>query len=365
MSTPNLKLFFHALVATGVLTLLACNGSGSTPGGTLNLAIADTPVDGATSVLITFTGVEIKPGGHGDARTNGLDNEEDDDNTPAPGGSTSIAPSGSTNTAPGGSTTTAPGSSTGMGDDQGDDDQGEDDNGDHAKPLEFNFPSPVTVDLLKQQGGSSASLLNGVKLPAGHYEWIRLKLATTNCCTISLSDGSVHPLVVASGDETGLKLVRGFTVATDGTVNFTIDFDLRHSIVLANGVYFLKPVLRLMDNLQVGGIEGTAQNTLSIGGLPISDPSCGPAAYIYAGANVMPVDIAPGAAVQPVTTATLSLDDDNGDFRFKAGFLAPGAYTVALVCAAKDDPTKLDNLTFSATKNATVTADMATEVDFP
>ena len=349
MPTPNLKLFFHALVATGVLTLLACNGSSSTPGGTLNLAIADTPVDGATSVLITFTGVEIKPGGHGDARTNGLDDQGDDDDTPAPGGSTS----------------TAPGSSTGMGNNQGDNDEGEDDNGDGAKPLEFNFPSPVTVDLLKQQGGSSASLLNGVKLPAGHYEWIRLKLATTNCCTITLSDGSVHPLVVASGDETGLKLVRGFTVATDGTVNFTIDFDLRRSIVLANGVYFLKPVLRLIDDLEVGKIEGVVQNTFTIGGVAISDPSCGPAAYIYAGAGVTPVDIAPGAAVQPITTAALNLDDDTGEFRFKAGFLPPGAYTVALVCAANDDPTKLDNLTFSATKNATVTADMVTEVDFP
>lgn len=351
MFTLRFKMFLHAVAATGVLSLLACNGASNNATGTFNLAIADTPVDSATSVLITFTGIEIKPGGHGDARhehMSGLDDDSmgNDDNTPAPGGATTPAPGNST-----GSNAKA------MGDDQG--------SGEDSKPLEFDFASPVTIDLLKQQGGSSASLLDGVKLPAGHYAWLRLKLAQTDCCTIKLSDGSVHPLVVSSGDETGLKLVRGFTVAANGTVNFTIDFDLRRSINLDNGVYRLRPVLRLMDDLDVGRIEGQVQNTLTIGGIAISDPSCGPAAYIYAGASVKPVDIDPGAAVQPVITATMSLDDDSGGYRFKAGFLAPGDYTVAVVCAGKDDPTKLDNLSFSAAKNATVTADESVSVVFP
>jgi hypothetical protein len=175
----------------------------------------------------------------------------------------------------------------------------------------------------------------------------------------------VHPLVIPSGDESGLKLVHGFTVAAGGMVNFTIDFDLRQSITLANGVYILKPVLRITDNESVGGIQGSVANTFMIGAMAITDPACSPAAYIYAGDNVTPVDINATSAVQPVATTSLKLDDESGDYRYMAAFLAPGAYTVALVCAAGDDPQNVDALTFSATKNASVTAAATAEVDFP
>ncbi|MGE5626374.1 MAG: DUF4382 domain-containing protein [Bacillota bacterium] len=357
MSTLRVKPLLMMFCAIAALVFEGCNGMGSSdPTGVFNLSISDTPVDGATSVLITFTGVEIQPGSGGDQQDqveggnsmgNGDDQGNDDDNTPAPGSSTQSGASG-----------------TGM----GDDDQGNDGNsnsGNNAKPLEFNFSSPMQIDLLKQQGGNSASLLNGVSLPAGHYAWIRLKLATTDCCTITLSDGSVHPLTIPSGDESGLKLVQGFTVAAGGTVNFTIDFDLRKSIVLANGKYILKPVLRLTDNEQTGQITGIVDNTFTIGSTAITDPTCMPAAYIYAGDNVTPVDINPASSVQPAATATVTLDEGTGFYVYRAGFLAPGDYTVALTCAAADNPTTADALTFSAAKNATVTANMSTEVDFP
>lgn len=244
--------------------------------------------------------------------------------------------------------------------DNGDDD----DDGGGAKALTFTFPTPRQIDLMQQQGGNSASLLNGVNLPTGNYAWIRLMVASTGN-TITLADGSVHALTIPSGDETGLKLVRGFTVAAGGVVNFTIDFDLRRSVFLANGQYFLKPVLRLMDNVDVGRISGTVANTFQIGTTAITDPACMPAAYIYAGDNVTPVDINPSSAVQPVATATVKLDDDSGDYRFSAGFLAPGDYTVALVCAAADDPMTVDSLTFSTPKDVTVVSDSSASVNFP
>jgi|SRR5215469_1602625 len=347
MSTPNFKVLLQVFLSVLALGFLGCNGNGigsSGPTGTFNLSISDTPVDGATSVLITFTGVEVQPGSGGDQQdqTSGSgDDQGDDDNTPAPGAGTQSGASGT------------------------DDDQEGNDNSGSSKPLEFNFSSPMTIDLLKQQGGNSASLLNGVSLPAGHYEWIRLKLATTNCCTITLTDGSVHPLTVPSGDESGLKLVHGFTVAAGGAVNFTIDFDLRRSVVLENGQYHLKPVLRITDNEDTGHIHGVVANTLSIGSTAITNPACKPAAYVYAGDNVTPVDINPVSTIQPATTATVALNNDTGNYEYNAGFLASGDYTVALTCAANDNPATVDNLTFTATKNATVTADMTTEVDFP
>ena len=281
--------------------LAACNGSSSGGNGTFSLAVADTPVDTATHVTVVFTGVEIQP-------------------------------------------------ADGM--------------GDGGKALEFDFATPKTVDLMAQQDGRSATLLDGVSLPTGSYAWIRLKIDAGQS-SITLTDGSVHPLTIPSGDQTGLKLVSGFTVAAGNATDFTVDFNLRKSVVLASGTYKLKPTLRLVDSLQVGTLAGTVENTFMIGSTAISDPACGPAAYIYAGSGVTPVDINPTSTVQPLATATLGLDTTTGKYDYSEGFLPTGDYTVALVCAAKDDPTTADSLTFSAAKDATVTADTTTSVDFP
>lgn len=286
-----------SLLLLGVLGLAACNGSSDSGNGTLTLAVADTPVDGAMHVTVTFTGVEVQPAGNG-------------------------------------------------------------------QRLEFDFNAPKTVDLLEQQQGRSAVLLDGVSLPAGDYAWIRLKLDQGQS-TITLNDGSEHPLTIPSGNQTGLKLVSGFTVAAGNATDFTIDFDLRKSLVLDAGGYKLKPALRLVDSLQVGGLEGSVDNTLAIGGTAISDPACGPAAYIYSGSNVTPVDINTTSTVQPLTTATLTLNATTGKYDYSEAFLQAGDYTVALVCAAKDDPAVAETLTFSAAKNAMVNANSTTTVDFP
>lgn len=292
------------------LALTACNGSGGGGSGTLNLAVSDTPVDAATHVTVAFTGVELQPADSQDMSGSDMNNP----------------PSGSA--------------------------------------VEINFSQPKVIDLMQEQDGKSAMLLSGETIPAGNYAWIRLKIDDSQS-SITLTDGSVHPLTIPSGDQTGLKLVSGFTVAVGGTTGFTIDFNLRKSVVAANGNYMLKPALRITDTLTVGSIEGAAENTLQIGGIAISDPSCGPAAYIYQGSNVTPVDINPTSTVQPLTTATLQLDSVSGKYTYMVGFLATGSYTVALTCAAKDNPTTADSLSFTTAKDATVTANSTTTVDFP
>lgn len=371
MRTRHINIYLLLSLALTAAVFAGCNGSGNSsgPSGTLNLAVSDTPVDGATSVVVTFTGVQIEPRGQGE------DQQGDD-------GDHECAPPSVTN----GMTPPAQGMPVhradpgGMDDDSGDDCDGAPSTGTVSTPpaatstgdndaddqgvLTFTFPAPQTIDLMKQQGGNSASLLNGVKLAAGNYAWIRLMVASTGN-TITLLDGSVHPLVIPSGDESGLKLVHGFTVADGGVVNFTIDFDLRRSVILANGQYILKPVLRLTDNVDVGRISGTVASTFMIGTTAITDPACMPAAYIFAGANVTPVDINPTSATQPVATATVSLDNDSGDYGFRSSFLAPGTYTVALVCAADDNPATVDTLTFSPPKNVTVASDNTATVSFP
>jgi len=294
MNARRYSKLFLGLLSLASLTLAGCGSSNNDA--MLNLAVSDTPVDGATSVVVSFTGVQVK-------------------------GSTGAA-------------------------------------------VEYDFTTAKQVDLIAQQGGNSASLLSGVSLSPGNYQWIRLMVDMSNS-SITLADGSMHPLTIPSGDQTGLKLVSGFTAGAGDMLNFTIDFDLRQAITLASGSYILKPALRLINNLQVGQISGSAGASLVIGGLAISDPLCSPAAYIYAGSNVTPVDINTTSSVQPLETASLTLNSTTGSYDYTAAFLAAGAYTVALTCAANDNPATVDALSFTTVKNATVTANNTTTVDFP
>ena len=61
------RYIFGVVLVAGAALLAACGGGGSEPvaqtaqTGRLNLRIGDAPVDGATAVVIVFTGVELQP----------------------------------------------------------------------------------------------------------------------------------------------------------------------------------------------------------------------------------------------------------------------------------------------------------------
>ncbi|MHB8622370.1 MAG: DUF4382 domain-containing protein [Sulfuricaulis sp.] len=218
---------------------------------------------------------------------------------------------------------------------------------------------PQQLDLLALTGGLSDTLLDNYTLPAGHYDWIRLMVDTGGSLDSYVVDvNGDHELTIPSGDETGLKLNRGFDVAQGGDADFTLDFDLRKSIhVTGAGDYMLRPTLRMVDSLDVGRIAGTVSPSLIISG-------CTPAVYVYQGSNVTPQDIN-GSPSDPVTTATAKLDNTTGQYRYTVALLEPGNYTVAFTCqAAQDDPTTIDAITFSGMTNVTVTADMVTTQNF-
>ncbi len=185
--------------------LAGCSGSDGGDGertGTLKVGITDAPVDMADKVVVVFTGVELKPA-----------------NGPA---------------------------------------------------FSIDFAAPKSIDLLALQGGQRADLVDGTEVPAGEYAWMRLKVdAAPNVVDSYLElGGGQCELRVPSGDETGLKMIRSFTVGVGTTTDLTIDFDLRKSVVQPPGqqsdaatcdgqAYLLKPVLRLIDRLEVGTITGT------------------------------------------------------------------------------------------------------------
>jgi hypothetical protein len=126
-----------------------------------------------------------------------------------------------------------------------------------------------TINLLNLVGGVDETLVAGASLPAGHYGQMRLILGSGN--TVKLSDGTVEPLKVPSGMQTGIKLIVNFDVAAGTTKDVWIDFDAAHSIqvVMAgmSGQYILRPTCWAFDKLVTGSIHGVLTDTATTTGL--------------------------------------------------------------------------------------------------
>ena len=230
--------------------------------------------------------------------------------------------------------------------------------------FDFDFDAPEQIDLLALQGGGSVLILDET-LPAGRYNWMRLKVDAEEDVLDSYINisGTLHPLRIPSGSQTGLKLNRGFTVPAGGTVGFTIDFDLRKSVHAPPGLgdnHVLRPTLRIVDNIDVGHIAGTVDEAL------ITDVSCtgGDAVYVFSGLDITPDDV-DGTEPEPVTTAQVNYDPDSSQYKYKASFLSSGDYTVSFTCQASSDaPESDDVIAFVGTGNATVMAGTVTTYDF-
>lgn len=298
------------LMASSLAALVACGGSDSDSSGTDNsgdstgsfsLAVTDAAIDSANHVFVEFSGVSIQPV-DGDA-------------------------------------------------------------------IEFTFDEAKQIDLLALQGSASQDLVAGAEVPTGDYEWIRLHVNAeadgVSDSYIEMNDGSQLELWVPSGSQTGLKLVSGFTVTTNSGADFTIDFDLRKSVVLPPaqqiGGAILKPALRLIDNTASGTISGSVDGTLL--SEQCTDPATQTGAvYVFSGADATVSDVR-GTESDPLTTALVG--EVEGGYGYEVGFLDEGDYTLAYTCgASSDDPEAEDSLTFVGTTTATVEADATTEVNF-
>ncbi|MFL6603402.1 MAG: DUF4382 domain-containing protein [Steroidobacteraceae bacterium] len=271
-----------ALVA-GMVTLSGCGGGGSDPGnGALSVNLTDAPVDGAANVVVVFTGLELH-------RSDG---------------SLVTLDFGTTN----------------------------------------GQANTKSIDLMKLQNGVTGALTQGEAIPAGDYQWMRLKvLADKNSqgeSYITLLNGAQYPLYIPSGAETGLKLIRPFTVAQGSTTRLVIDFDLRKSIKAPPGQdpnYVLKPALRLMDQLQVGKIAANidlAALTSAQLGSGASVSSCKAGLYLFAGASAVPDDQDGDATdgADPIVFLPIAYDGVNTNVSVTVPFMEVGSYTAAATC---------------------------------
>lgn len=267
------------LLFAGALALQACGGGSSegavTETGRLSLRIGDAPVDGATEVVVVFTGVELHT--VGETRT-------------------------------------------------------------------IDFAAPREIDLLAYQNGATVSLLEDLVVDAGTYQWLRLKVIAeqnrNDGSYILFESGQQFPLFIPSGSETGLKINRPFRVAAGGITRLVADFDLRKSIIAPPGLspnYLLKPVLRLMDVLEIGDITGTvdlaALAALQLGaGAGAAD--CDGGIYLFNGATATPDDMDSDAAdaPDPVVFNPLAFDGLETVVPYQFAMVEAGTYTVAATC---------------------------------
>lgn len=298
----SLKLFTVTALASA---LAACggSGSGSDATGTVSMDVTDAPTASFSEVVVTFTGITLKPAG--------------------------------------------------------------------GEAIEFTFDEAKTLDLLTLQGGESAPLLDGEEVLAGEYDWVRLTLDVDNSY-VTDAEGR-KTLFIPSGAQTGLKLGSGFNVAQGGENNFTIDFDVRKSIVNPQGGpadYFLKPALRLVDNLEVGSITGQVdysaiQQTRGTGDTEdaLADCAYEGSAYIYEGADVTPTDLnVNNDEGTPLMVVPVTPNEGDSFYSYTAAFLTAGDYTVSYSCQL-DDNEEDNAIQFDGTQNVTVEAGVKTEAE--
>jgi len=233
-----------------------------------------------------------------------------------------------------------------------------------SEPFTIDFDTPKSIDLLKQQDGNSKLLLENQEVTAGDYDWIRLGVNEGANKTFIDIDGGKNKLDVPSGQNTGLKLVSGFTVGDSDDVDLTIDFDLRKSVIQTGNGYKLRPALRLVNSTDTGEIDVSVTETYQ------SNNQCGTApmkqaVYVFEGDGVTPDDI-DGNSPEPITTVELTDDDDDPAFEGTAGFLEPGTYTVAYTCNPEDDDPETDDaLTFIDAVDRDVQAGETATYDLP
>lgn len=248
------------------------------------------------------------------------------------------------------------------------------------------FEPAVAVDLLQQQGGAQFLLFEGREVPTGTYPELRLTVASQGQASCSQAqadpghpsyvrvDGVDYPLIVPSGGSAGLKVSGPIILGQDAEARYTIDFDLRKSIVDrgASGCYNLKPVLRVVDNAGAGAVSGSVDAALLADAGCTADPAdgSGAAVYVFSGAGIVPEDD-DGTAPDPLTTALLTPVVDGGvtTFHYAAGFLPAGPYTLAFSCQAGDDiPGSAgdadDPIVFVGAADVTVQAGATTVHDF-
>ncbi|MCH1924671.1 DUF4382 domain-containing protein [Shewanella sp. C32] len=236
------------------------------------------------------------------------------------------------------------------------------------------------IDLLQYQGSDSTLIVSNEPIPTGSYDNLILHV-------LDESSGSDLSYVVNdNGQQIPLKQpsnrlrLGGFTVAADSVQQFTIEFNLRQSLVEnQNGQrYNLKPHgVTIVNNAEVASISGTVDVSL------FNTEGCsfeqGNFVYLYPGhgltntlADLYDPEVNTTEIVVPAvmayTSAPVTYAEGNfADYQF--GFIPAGDYTIAFSCSPiADDPEQFDGISIpnpaGQVHEITVTAGQTTTQNF-
>ncbi|MCQ1061378.1 DUF4382 domain-containing protein [Photobacterium sp. ZSDE20] len=212
------------------------------------------------------------------------------------------------------------------------------------------------VDLLDYRGTDARLILSDQRIPLGEYKEliVHTKAGSLNWVT----NNGMHDLKIPSNK---LRL-GGFEVTTETVQAFTIEFDLRKSLVLRgnagnNNGYNLKPHgVTIVDNSAAASIKGSVDPALFSSGEACSEDG-GNFVYLYEGHHsngiatlVDNIDVddqdynddleLPTNYVSPYASTGIYPD---GSYAF--GFVPSGEYTIAFTCSAYiDDPIQYDQI---------------------
>ena len=201
MTVISRKVVSGAVLACAALVLGACGGGGGggTPTGTLAVHMTDAPACGFDHVYVTVSQVRVN-----------------------------------------------------MSSSAGDNDGGWSD---------ITLATPQKIDLLTLTNGVLTTL-GQTTLPAGQYQQVRLVLAANQGNALANSvvvSGTTTEVALAtpSATQSGLKIIRPFTVNPNDTVDLVLDFNACKSVVQqGNGAYALKPVITATPTTITGTIDG-------------------------------------------------------------------------------------------------------------
>lgn len=213
------------------------------------------------------------------------------------------------------------------------------------------LPEEEKINLLKFQGANAMPILTREQLPAGQYEWMRLGVDAVrgsnggvgdtgdpdvcdgDASYIVMHDGAVYNLYVPSGENTGLKLVNGYTVPVNNQVNLTAEFDLGKSITAPPGQspdMKLRPTIKLVNNNEVGTLTGQIANALA------EAEACQPSVFVFSdGVTPNGIEDEVEDPDDPVATALVEAQDQADgtvQWHYTIGFLLAGDYEVAFTC---------------------------------
>ncbi len=283
------------VLAVSGLALVGCGGSDETSAtGTFNLAFSDAPVDDLSRVCVAFDNITVKHSSEGEAGW----------------GVTQFAATESS---------------------------------DSCIPDGLSIPEDaegnplfMVINLLEYQGESALQVLSDEEITAGNYTQMRLSVLEDG----TYSDGTPYSHVVTDlGSVEGIRVpsgelkLDGFTVSENATQAYTLEFDLRKSMVLNANGYQLKPRgVRLVDNESVATISGTVEVGSQLCGGDLTHAYV----YIYQETDIYG-DL--GSDNEPYTTAKI----DVATRSFEVGYVPFDIYDIATLCNGNEDDPEVDD----------------------